>query len=120
VTEAVELLATLANDERYLLHQDFHPGNVLAAEREPWLVIDPKPIVGDRGFDCTRLVTQGVRDAVHLRERLARVEDLVGVDREHLRRWALARAVEAALWGIDVYGDDRGWADDVALLASPG
>jgi hypothetical protein len=31
-----------------LLNQDLHFGNVLAAEREPWLVIDPKPLAGER------------------------------------------------------------------------
>src|SRR5437660_1452079 len=34
-----------------LLHWDLHFENVLAAEREPWLAIDPKPLVGDPGFD---------------------------------------------------------------------
>src|SRR6185369_3840409 len=30
-------------DRELLLCTDLHAGNVLAAEREPWLVIDPKP-----------------------------------------------------------------------------
>lgn len=34
-----------------LLCTDLHTGNVLAAEREPWLVIDPKPYVGDPTYD---------------------------------------------------------------------
>jgi streptomycin 6-kinase len=81
-------------------------------------VIDPKPIVGDRGFDATRLVTQGVRDPTHLRERVVVLEDLLGIDGEHLRRWALARTVEVALWGIDLYGHARGWDHDVDVVAA--
>jgi streptomycin 6-kinase len=118
VALAIEHLDGLARAERHLLHGDLHPGNVLAAQREPWLVIDPKPIVGDRGFDATRLVTQGVRDPAHLRARAALLEDLLGIDGEHLRRWALARTVEAALWSIDLHGDARGWDHDVAVVAA--
>jgi hypothetical protein len=34
-----------------LLCTDLHTGNMLAAERKPWLVIDPKPYVGDLTYD---------------------------------------------------------------------
>jgi len=37
-----------------LLSTDLHAGNVLRAEREPWLVIDPKPFVGDPAYDATQ------------------------------------------------------------------
>jgi streptomycin 6-kinase len=39
-----------------LLHQDLHADNVLAAQREPWLTIDPKPLSGEREFGVTALV----------------------------------------------------------------
>jgi streptomycin 6-kinase len=35
-----------------LLCTDLHAENVLAAEREPWLAIDPKPCIGDPAFDA--------------------------------------------------------------------
>lgn len=35
----------------YHLHGDFHPGNVVTAERSPFLAIDPKGIVGHIGYD---------------------------------------------------------------------
>ena len=38
-----------------VLATDLHAGNVLQAERQPWLVIDPKPFVGDPAFDATPL-----------------------------------------------------------------
>ena len=37
-----------------LLATDLHAGNVLRSEREPWLVIDPKPFVGDPAYDATQ------------------------------------------------------------------
>ena len=42
--------------EHVLLHQDLHGDNVLAAQREPWLVIDPKPLVGEREFAVAPIV----------------------------------------------------------------
>jgi len=72
---------------------DLHAGNVLKSEREPWLVIDPKPFVGDRSYDpvqhlinCeTRLHT----DPIGL---VRRVADLAEVDVERVRLWTFARA----------------------------
>src|SRR5262245_16477746 len=37
-----------------LLATDLHAGNVLRAQREPWLAIDPKPFVGDPAYDATQ------------------------------------------------------------------
>lgn len=41
----IELFRSLpgTSERSVLLCTDLHPGNVLAARREPWLVIDPKP-----------------------------------------------------------------------------
>ncbi len=43
-----------------LLAIDLHAGNVLRARREPWLVIDPKPFVGDPAYDATQHLLNGV------------------------------------------------------------
>ena len=52
------LAAELAQSqgEQVVLHQDLHGGNVLRAERSPWLAIDPKPLVGEREFDLASLI----------------------------------------------------------------
>jgi streptomycin 6-kinase len=83
-----------------LLHGDLNPTNVLAAEREPWLAIDPKPMVGDPAYDGPRLVTQPdpcltADPAATLAERLAIVVDVMGVDRDALLEWCLVGSVEA-------------------------
>jgi streptomycin 6-kinase len=76
-----------------LLATDLHAGNVLRAQREPWLVIDPKPFVGDPAYDPTQhLFNCDVRlrsDAVGTMRRFA---DLLGVDHERVRLWTFARA----------------------------
>ena len=63
-----------------LLHTDLHVGNVLAAEREPWLAIDPKPYVGDPTYDVTEHIFNAVliegADAGCLSSRMASLLDL--------------------------------------------
>ena len=87
-----------------LLVTDLHAGNVLRAQREAWLVIDPKPFVGDRAYDATqhlsncmgRMLTAPV--AV-----IQSVADLLGVDDERVRLWMFARS---AAEPRDTWDDD--------------
>jgi streptomycin 6-kinase len=76
-----------------LLATDLHAGNVLRSEREPWLMIDPKPFVGDRAYDPVQHLmnceTRLHEDPVEL---VRRVADLTEVDAERLRLWTFARA----------------------------
>ena len=79
-----------------LLATDLHAQNVLAAQREPWLVIDPKPHVGDPAYDplqhminCGRLRS----DPVGLGRRIAGILDL---DAERLLLWLFARCVQGS------------------------
>ncbi|MFD7455394.1 aminoglycoside phosphotransferase family protein [Kitasatospora sp. NPDC059827] len=95
---------TASADENLLLHGDFHHGNVLAADRAPWLAIDPRPLTGERAYDLARLAldradtligSPGAPAAV--RRRLQQLADALDVDRDRLRGWALFRAVDLAL-----------------------
>ncbi|MGV9269251.1 aminoglycoside phosphotransferase family protein [Kitasatospora sp. NPDC003701] len=106
VTEALQTAEGLlaSGDEAILLHGDFHHGNVLAADRAPWLAIDPRPLVGERAYDLARLAldradtlvgSPGVPAAV--RRRLHRLADALEVDRERLRGWTLFRATDLGL-----------------------
>lgn len=76
--------------ELVVCHQDFHRGNVLRAEREPWLAIDPKPIVGEREFDTAALLRDGPGD---LGARLDLLSGELGLDRERMRLWGVVHAV---------------------------
>jgi len=84
----------LSADSQVLLCTDLHGDNILAARREPWLVIDPKPHVGDPAYDplqhmlnCDRVFT----DPFGLARRLA---DLLDLERERLLLWLFARVVQ--------------------------
>jgi streptomycin 6-kinase len=56
VGDGLRLFEELSHDasETVLVAADLHAGNVLRAKREPWLVIDPKPFVGDPAYDVTQ------------------------------------------------------------------
>ncbi|HYZ76218.1 MAG TPA: aminoglycoside phosphotransferase family protein [Gaiellaceae bacterium] len=98
---ALDALRTLAptQGEQVLVHQDFHAQNVLRAEREPWLVIDPKPLAGEREFGIAALVRgselgHSRRDVLY---RLDRLTAELGLDRDRARGWALGQTIA---WGI--------------------
>ncbi len=117
---ALEALRELpaSQGEQLLLHQDLHPDNVLAATREPWLVIDPKPLVGEREFSVAPIVRAHELDhsEKRVRDRLARLTAELGLDRERARLWAIAQTVA---WAIDT-GEADPWHVQIAewLLAS--
>ncbi len=101
VARALDTMRTrpAACREQVLLHGDLNPTNVLAAERAPWLAIDPKPMVGDPAYDGPRLVLQPDPCATDepartLRERLAIVSDTMGVALDALVEWCLVDGVE--------------------------
>jgi streptomycin 6-kinase len=76
-----------------LLATDLHAGNVLRSQREPWLVIDPKPFAGDPAYDVTQhLFNCDARLRSEPHEIIRRVADLAEVDRERVRLWTFARA----------------------------
>jgi len=81
-----------------VLVTDLHADNVLSAERAPWLVIDPKPYVGDPAYDV-------LQHMLNCRDRLLadprglarRMADLAGLDAERVELWLFARVVQECL-----------------------
>jgi streptomycin 6-kinase len=94
VDEAVAWFREAAAEQRELVvaNQDLHGGNVLAAEREPWLLIDPKPIVAERELDAVGVLRNAVRHMPGKRA-LDILAAETGLDRVRLRGWGLAHAV---------------------------
>jgi streptomycin 6-kinase len=91
--------------ELVLVNQDLHGENVLAAEREPWLVIDPKPLAAEREFSVAPIVRSrelghSKREALYRLDRLCAELDL---DRERARSWTIVQTT-AWLDGVGVAG----------------
>lgn len=102
VAEAVargrELVAS--QPRRVLLHGDFHPGNVLAAEREPWLCIDPKPLIGEPAYDLAqwmfnraRFVPQSDEGVAALRQQIECFAFDLGLNPGRIAGWAFVKAL---------------------------
>jgi streptomycin 6-kinase len=102
VDAAVDALTSLlkSQGDQVLLHQDLHGDNVLAAEREPWLVIDPKPLRGEREFSIAPIVRSfelghSKRDTLY---RLDRLTSELGLDRDRARAWTIGQTMA---WAFD-------------------
>jgi streptomycin 6-kinase len=88
-----EELARGSPADDVLLATDLHAGNVLRAQREPWLVIDPKPFIGDCAYDATQhLFNCRTRMRDDPFGTIATFADLLEVDVERVRLWVFARA----------------------------
>ncbi|MFI1104013.1 aminoglycoside phosphotransferase family protein [Streptomyces melanogenes] len=89
-----------------LIHGDLHARNILRADREPWLAVDPKGYAGDPAYDGGTLLKSRVwalLAADDLRKAVHRTLDVFAeaaeLDRERTRRWAQFHAVQTAFWG---------------------
>lgn len=103
--DALRELPRSEGEQPVLLHQDLHGDNVLRASREPWLVIDPKPLAGERAFSVAPIVRSHEfgrsREAVI--RRLDRLTAELTLDRDRARRWTIAQTVA---WAFDRGGAD--------------
>jgi streptomycin 6-kinase len=128
VEQATHLGAALCSDPAStgrLVHGDLHYANVLAADREPWLVIDPKPMSGDPHYEPAPMLWNrteeladgpgGLRDG--LRRRFHTLVDTAGLDEARARDWVVVRMVLNAHWSVedaerggrDLTGEERDW-----------
>lgn len=104
------------------MHGDLHYENVLASDREPWLVIDPKPMSGDPHFELAPMLwnrMEELGDAVRtgVRRRFHTLVDAAGLDEARARDWVIVRMVLNAHWAVedaqradrDLSAEERDW-----------
>jgi streptomycin 6-kinase len=109
-----ELVAS--QPELVVCHQDFQGSNVLRAQREPWLAIDPKPIVGERAFDAASLLRDrrwSIRADV-VRRRLDLLAAELDLEPERMRGWGI---VHALYWGVGPGKVEPDMVESARLLA---
>ncbi|NLE44326.1 MAG: phosphotransferase [Chloroflexi bacterium] len=116
-----ELLTSM--DESVVLHGDLHHENILSAEREPWLAIDPKGVVGEPAYEVGQLLLNVTDEQVAScdvgRLTARRVDVLaeeLGFDRLRVAGWGLARGVLSAWWCIEDGSDCFDWAIGMAMV----
>ena len=122
VEEAETLFAELlgSTTDPVLLHGDLHHYNILAADREPWLALDPKGIVGDRGFELGALLNNPLDLLLRwpdpgriLARRVEQLSEELGIDRARIRGWGVAFSILSAWWSIEDHG--HGWERALAV-----
>ena len=99
-----------------LVHTDLHYENVLAADRDPWLAIDPKPLSGDPHFEPApmlwnrweEIVASGdVRTAV--RRRFHTLVDAADLDEDRARDWVVLRLLINVIDELREPEPDQDW-----------
>lgn len=129
IIEEVERLVpalTAAAPAPILLHGDLHYDNILAAERQPWLAIDPKGLAGEPAYETGALLYNPqphLLAAPHpgriLARRMDQLAEELTLDRACVRGWGLVRAVLSAWWSVQSSG--QVWEEALAcaeLLAA--
>ncbi|MFC7625120.1 aminoglycoside phosphotransferase family protein [Microlunatus sp. GCM10028923] len=101
VREATDRLITEPGEDR-AVNGDLHYDQVLAGEREPWLVVDPLLIRGDIEYDLARILWSRLDEmtdqAVH--DHLRTVVEVAELRPERARCWVIFRAADYLFWGL--------------------
>jgi streptomycin 6-kinase len=118
LTAAQSLLAS-PRDE-VVLHGDIHHENVLDFGAAGWLAIDPKGLLGERGYDYANLICNPDSETALAPGRLARQVavtcDAAGLERQRMLSWVLAYAGLSASWTLED-GKDASPALAIAEIA---
>jgi streptomycin 6-kinase len=115
---------TLLDDPRdvTVLHGDLHHGNVLDFGPRGWLAIDPKGLIGDRGYDhanmfCNPEAETALAPGVFAR-RVTVVSDAAGLAPKRLMSWVLAYCGLSAAWTLADGPGDAGRTLEIAEMAA--
>ena len=107
-----ELLPSIAG--LVLLHGDLHHENILSAQREPWIAIDPKGVIGEPAYETGALLRNPLPDILKMadpvrlqRRRVDQLAEELDLDRHRILGWGIAQAVLSAWWSYEDHG--HGW-----------
>lgn len=98
-----------------LMHGDLHHDNIVSAQREPWLVIDPKGLVGDPGYETGPFMNNPygrmetwAEPARHFARRADILAERLAYPRERIVAWGFTQAVLSAAWHVEDNSDRYG------------
>jgi len=124
VEKAERLFADLeaSADAPVLLHGDLHHWNILAAQRNPWLAIDPKGLIGEPAYEPSQLflnrcpIDEGKGAVLRQAERrLSIFTEVLSLDPQRIIGWTFAKAVLSTWW---TYEDNHRVDEEGLELAS--
>lgn len=115
--------------DRVVLHGDLHHDNILRAEREPWLAIDPHGYLGDPGYEVGALLYNPEPDdrdpalTALVPARVEQLADELAMPVDRVVAWGFVQAVLSDVWSAEDWrpGDPSpaSRALDVAYLLRP-
>jgi len=123
LVEAAAAARALLTDlqELRVLHGDIHHANILDFGARGWLAVDPKGLLGERGFDFANIFCNPDKPIATAPGRLARQSSVVasaaGLEPRRLLKWVLAHAGLSAAWTLGE-GDQPDLALTVAAQAA--
>lgn len=101
-----------------VLHGDLHQDNILAAQRAPWLALDPKGLVGEPAYEVGALlrnppywIAPAELTPVTAR-RIDLLTEALGIERFRIAGWGMAQAVLSAWWAYEDQG--HSWEEAIA------
>lgn len=108
--------------DEVVLHGDIHHHNVLDFGERGWLVIDPKRVRGERGFDFANLIGNpdlpSATDPRRFTRQVALIAEHAGLERKRLLQWVLAYTGLSAAWFLEDHdGQSAAHELQVARLA---
>jgi streptomycin 6-kinase len=103
---ACQLAKELGSSAGHLLvNYDLIYADVLAGEREPWLVVDPKVVAGDLEYGVAQLLWRRLEEMEArggLDTYFPLLTEAAGLDPALARSWTFVRCVDYWLWGASI------------------
>jgi streptomycin 6-kinase len=96
-----------APEDEVLLHGDIHHQNILRGGHQSWTTIDPKGLIGERGYDVATWMLNpwGIGERLDLEEIMSARLDLfsreLSIDRKRLTEWAFMHSVLSICWMLE-------------------
>ena len=126
VEQAVSLSRDFVSDPQStgtMIHADLHYENVMAADRQPWLAIDPKPVSGDPHYEIAPMLWNRFEELASdirggVRRRFHALVDGGGLDEDRARDWVIVRMMNNALWRLQDEAKGQRMTSTEAYLTS--
>jgi streptomycin 6-kinase len=110
-----------STSEAVLVHGDLHHGNVLSAQRNAWLAIDPKGVAAEPAYETAAMLRNPEpellkkSDLKHtLRKRIVILSEALSLDAKRIQKWGIAQTVLSVIWSIE---DQQQGRDDTVVIA---
>jgi len=98
-----------------LLHGDLHHWNILSSEREPWLAIDPKGVIGEPEYETGAWIRNPFPNILEMSNpdrmiarRIDQFSSELGFDQQRIYGWGFSQAVLASCWSYEEKDEDWG------------